>query len=122
MWSAFDRRMALTGARSCVAHPFFTLVVTLRSVAHSLDLADDDPALARLRDIYLDPWRRYASWDDLQSTYVLASRVQMVNRALTWYRVVSHLEESYRCEEADAVPGWLKEFLEVVTRDMTGGR
>lgn len=102
---------------SCVAHPFFTLVVTLRSVAYSLSLMDDDPTLAQLRDAYLDPWRAYASWDDLQSAFVLASRVGMVNRALTWYRVVSHLEEPYRSEQADAVPGWLHEFLTVVTED-----
>jgi hypothetical protein len=102
---------------SCVAHPFFTLVVTLRSVAYSLDLLAGDPVLDQLRDAYLDPWRRYASWDDLQSAFALASRVGMVNRALTWYRVVSHLEEPYRSEQADAVPGWLHEFLVEVTGD-----
>jgi hypothetical protein len=102
---------------SCVAHPFFTLVVTLRSVAYSLNLLAGDPALDQLRDAYLEPWRRYASWDDLQSAFVLASRVGMVNRALTWYRVVSHLEEPYRSEQADAVPGWLHEFLGIVTGD-----
>lgn len=102
---------------SCVAHPFFTLVVTLRSVAYSLNLMADDPALAQLRDHYLDPWRPYASWDDLQAAFDLASRVGMVNRALTWYQVVTHLEEPYRSEQADAVPGWLHEFLTVVTGD-----
>jgi hypothetical protein len=102
---------------SCVAHPFFTLVVTLRSVAYSLDLLAGDPVLDQLRDAYLKPWEQFTSWADLQSAFVLANRVGMVNRALTWHRVVSHLEEPYRSEQADAVPGWLHEFLTEVSGD-----
>jgi hypothetical protein len=35
-----------------------------------------------------------------------------VCRALTWHRVVTSLEEPFRSEQAEAVPGWLGEFLE----------
>jgi hypothetical protein len=96
---------------SCVAHPFFTLVVTLRSVAYTLQLGPADPLLLKLRDIYLEPWTLYGSMADLRSAFALANRVGMVNRALTWYRVVCALEEPYRSEQIDAVPGWLHEFL-----------
>src|SRR2546428_6438316 len=46
---------------SSVTHPFFTLLVTLRSVAYWRGLAEDDPALTRLRGIYLDGWADYGT-------------------------------------------------------------
>lgn len=86
-------------------------------MAYTLKLAAGDPALTRLRDLYLEPWQRYASPADLVTAFDLASRVGTVNWALTWYQVVSKLAESYRSEHAGAVPGWLQEFLAAV-----GGR
>ena len=35
----------------------------------------------------------------------------MPARALTWHRVLSAVPEAQRAEDADAVPGWLQEFL-----------
>ena len=39
----------------------------------------------------------------------------MVCHALTWYHVVSSLEEPFKAEHAEAVPGWLQEFLNAET-------
>lgn len=100
---------------SCVAHPFFTLVVALRSVAYGLALAEGARELAQLRDVYLEPWTRFASREQLLAACKLALRVGMVCRALTWYRVVSSLEEPFRAEHAGAVPGWLQAFLNAET-------
>lgn len=75
---------------SCAAHPFFTLVVTLRSVAYRLGRVESDREVAR--------------------------RLGMVCRALTWHRVVSGLEEPLKGGHAEAVPGWLREFLDAETR------
>lgn len=96
---------------SCVAHPFFTLLVTLRSVAYRLKLDDHAPELSQLRDIYLEPFQRFESPERLRAAFALANRVAMICRALTWYRVVSHLDDSHKAEYAEAVPGWLQEFL-----------
>jgi aminoglycoside phosphotransferase (APT) family kinase protein len=96
---------------SCVAHPFFSLLVTLRSVAYRLKLDADAPELARLRDIYLEPWTRFERRERLLEAFALANRIAMICRALTWYRVVSSLDGATNAEYADAVPGWLQEFL-----------
>lgn len=96
---------------SCVAHPFFTLLVTLRSVAYRLKLDDQAPELLQLRDVYLEPWTRFESRERLREAFALANRVAMVCRVLTWYRVVSSLDDALKAEYADAVPGWLQEFL-----------
>jgi Phosphotransferase enzyme family len=96
---------------SCVAHPFCTLVVTLRGIAYRQGWGEDAPELAQLRDAYLAPWTRFESWENLREAFALAQRVGKVCRALTWHRVVSQLEEPFKSADADAVPGWLQLFL-----------
>jgi hypothetical protein len=69
------------------------------------------PALARLRDVYLEPWQRYDSHTGLVETFNLAWRVGMVSRALSWHRSIRTLPEPYRQEYRYTVPAWLSEFL-----------
>ena len=110
-----DGRYALADwGESCVAHPFSTLLVNGRSIAYRLGFLGEEgwrPEATRLRDAYLEPWGVYGSREDLQAACALARQLAMVGRALTWHHVVSRLEEPQRSEEADAVPGWLQEFL-----------
>ncbi len=101
---------------SCVAHPFFSMVVALRSVAYSLDLEDHAPELTQLRDAYLEPWTRFAPRERLLAAMKLAQWLGMLCRTLTWYHVVSSLEGDARAEYAEAVPGWLQGFLDAVPR------
>jgi len=44
--------------------------------------------------------------------FAIAMQIGAVNRALTWHRVVSSLPRRWKRQNADAVPGWLKEYLE----------
>jgi hypothetical protein len=96
---------------SGVAHPFITLLVTSRVIAWRLELAEDAPELVHLRDIYLEPWTHYESRENLIEAFKLAYRVGMVCRALTWRRILAGVEEPVNAEYAEAVPGWLQEFL-----------
>jgi hypothetical protein len=100
---------------SCVAHPFCTLVVTLRGIAYRQSWNESAPELAQLRDSYLAPWVNFETHENLLAAFALAQRVGRVCRALTWYRVVSHLEEPFKSADADAVPGWLQVFLAAET-------
>jgi hypothetical protein len=100
---------------SGVAHPFFTLLVTSRVIAWRLKLAEDAPELVHLRDIYLEPWTHYESRENLVAAFKLAYRVGMVCRALTWRRILAGVEEPVKAEYAEAVPGWLQEFLNYET-------
>jgi hypothetical protein len=96
---------------ACVTHPFFSMVVTLRSIANRFGLAEDAPEVVRLRDIYLEPWTRFETREHLLPVFDLAQRAGMVGRALTWHLVLSGLEGPHQAEFADAVPGWLGDFL-----------
>ncbi len=100
---------------SGVAHPFCTLLVTSRVIAWRLELEENAPELVRLYDVYLEPWTCYASLESLNAALKLAYRVGMVCRALTWRRVTAGVGEPFKSEYADAVPGWLQEFLNYET-------
>lgn len=89
----------------------------LRSAAHTLGLAVDAPEVVALRDIYLEAWQPFAPRAALLEASELAQRLGMVCRALTWHRVVTSLEEPMRSEYADAVPGWMEEFIRKASDD-----
>lgn len=104
---------------ACISHPFFSLVVGLRSIASRLDLQKGGPEMAALRLVYLEPWSRYAPRRRLQSAADLAGRLGTVVRALNWHEVLCKLPDGpERAAEASSVPGWLKRFLQAETRRM----
>ncbi|HYN88730.1 MAG TPA: phosphotransferase, partial [Ardenticatenaceae bacterium] len=96
---------------ACAAHPFFSLLVTLVSVVNALGLEEHAPEMAVLRDVYLEPWTRFESRENLLAAFALAQQAAMVCRALTWQMAVVRTEEGQREEHAGRVPAWLQEFL-----------
>ncbi|WFE51133.1 phosphotransferase [Micromonospora sp. WMMD1155] len=93
-----------------VAHPFGTLLVTLRSVAYAKKLAVDDAGLVRLRDAYLEAWTDSYDRRTLVEAADLAIGLGPVGRSLSWRRALDTPDES-RAEYANAVPGWLEELF-----------
>ncbi|MEU1590511.1 phosphotransferase [Micromonospora sp. NPDC005710] len=93
-----------------VAHPFGTLLVTLRSIGHASTLAADDARLVRLRDAYLEAWTDRYDRRTLIEAADLAINLGPVSRSLSWRRALDTAAES-RAEYADAVPGWLEELF-----------
>lgn len=110
-----DRYIFTDWADSSVAHPFFTMLVTIRAAAHRLKLAEDGPEMARLRDAYLEPWTRFAPRPQLLAVYHLAYRLAMLNRSLSWHFGTGSLSLEDKADYLDYVPGWLQDFLEAVT-------
>ena len=100
---------------SSVAHPFFTMLVTIRAAAHRLELAEEGPEMIRLRDAYLEPWTRFATRPTLLSAFGQAYRLGMANRALSWQLGTGSLAAKHKEPYADAVPGWLQDFLNAVS-------
>ncbi|MFG1838193.1 aminoglycoside phosphotransferase family protein [Micromonospora sp. NPDC049175] len=93
-----------------VAHPFGTLLVTLRSIRFATELAADDARLARLRDAYLEAWTDRYDRGTLVEAVDLAINLGAVSRSLSWRRALDTVDAS-RAEYADAVPGWLAELF-----------
>jgi hypothetical protein len=96
---------------SAVTHPFFTLVVMLRGASNSLEIGPDASELTQMRDWYLSQWTDFAPLEELRPVVKLAERIGLVNRALTWQRVISHLPEELKPDYAIAVPSYLQEFI-----------
>lgn len=93
-----------------VAHPFGTLLVTLRSVAYGAGLDPGDPVLRRLRDAYLEAWTDRYDRAALREAAGLAMIVATVSRSLSWRRALSAPDPA-GAEYAGAVPGWLGEVF-----------
>jgi hypothetical protein len=96
---------------SSVAHPFQTLVVTLRYLAWRFELEPRAPELERARDAYLEPWTQFGTHRDLRRAFDLAYQVGTVSRALAHHRFLTAREPELRGDEAVAVANGLRLFL-----------
>jgi Phosphotransferase enzyme family len=102
---------------AALTHPFATLLVTLRWVAHSFELGEwtpFGPAIAeidRLRDAYLEAWSDVLPHDRLVELVRIATWTGMLGRALTWRAARLHATDAELADSASAVSGWLKELL-----------
>jgi Phosphotransferase enzyme family len=98
---------------SCVSHPFHTLVVTLRALAHRLELAPGGPDLFRLREAYLEPFAHYGSHDDLVAAADLAHFTGTAARSLAWHRFLAPREPEFRTNDAESVPYGMRRILDL---------
>ena len=104
---------------AALAHPFGSLLVTLRFVGDQLGTTDwspfDEmpPELARLRDAYLEPWTDRAPRRRLLRLVDLACWTDMVARALAWRAALPYATDEQLAEFGHAIPAWLTELAEV---------
>ena len=97
-------------ADSSVGHPYFGIVIALRSIADLFELEPGAPELERLVDAYLEPWTAIAPRNALRALLPTAYRLGMLNRALSWLETVRGLEGPLHDQFAPSVSGWLEEF------------
>jgi phosphotransferase family enzyme len=97
---------------ACVSHPFYSLSVILRSIAYGFKLKAGSRELARVRDVYLEPFTRIATRKQIRAAYPLAVRLGWISRALSWALVVENLSPSGKRKERGSVPRSLQRFLE----------
>lgn len=96
---------------SGISHPFFTLFITMRTIVHWLKMDETSKEVIRVRDVFLEPFTRYMSRDNLVEAYQLACRLAMVNRAISWQLGTGALPMKYKEPYIDSVPEWLQDFL-----------
>jgi Phosphotransferase enzyme family len=96
---------------ACASHPFCSLTVGLRAFAYWLGLDAQDPDVQRARDAYLELWDSFASRKELREASVLAERLGMLVRALTYRRIQLQSPEALMTEYGESVAGWLEDFL-----------
>jgi hypothetical protein len=96
---------------SSISHPFFSTLVTLRSIAHWLQLGETGPEVTSVRDAYLEPWTGRLSRSEVSSAFDMAYRLAMVNRALSWRQGIGRLDRKHKEAYADSVSGWMQDYL-----------
>jgi len=101
-------------AECCVAHPFFTMRVTLRASAHFAGMTEDAAPLVAMRDAYLEPWTRFAPRAELLPAFTLSQQLENISRGRTWHRLVTSLSGEERRQEADMLPLNMRRFLKAI--------
>ena len=97
---------------SCVAHPFFSMAVTLEGqLAWGLDDIEGSEDVRPFRDVYLQPFARYATLPSLEEAHTTALRLGWICRALNWHRIASALAPPHREEKLRGVELRLQLFL-----------
>ncbi|HEX6139288.1 MAG TPA: aminoglycoside phosphotransferase family protein [Candidatus Limnocylindria bacterium] len=96
---------------ACIAHPFHSLVVALRSLAYRNGWAPNGSEVTRLLDAYLEPWSRHGSRAVLRDAASVARRTGTVQRSLAWRRSVLGMPAALRDEYVDSVPYGLRLYL-----------
>jgi len=96
-----------------VTHPFVSLRTFFVSIEIALELDDYafTPEMAVLLDLYLEPFQKFASKDDLRKAYALSKPVASIVKTLAWHQSITRMDKSIREEYAWIVPEVLKEFL-----------
>jgi hypothetical protein len=96
---------------ACVAHPFHSLVVALRSLAYRNGWSPGAPEVTRLLDAYLEPWSGHGSRESLLHVADAARRTGTIQRSLAWRRSVLAMPQALRDEYVDSVPYGLRLYL-----------
>lgn len=110
---------------TALAHPFFSLLVSLRSIGYrledetGLEPVGEFPEVSALRNVYLRCWTDYLSPDDLYEASRIAAPLSMVSRAISWRDDLYSLAPPARLGNTHTVPAWLRIYLD---SEMTGAR
>jgi hypothetical protein len=97
-----------------ITHPFISLRTFFVSIENSLELDDYafTPEMAALLDLYLEPFQKFASKDELLKAFELSKPIASVISSLSWHQGITRMNESMREEFAWIVPEVLREFIE----------
>jgi hypothetical protein len=101
------RARFLDWGEGAVSHPFAGLTNTLRDIAYRRGLEPDSAEVLRLRDVYLEPWTRFAPLDELHTTFARGYVLGMLCRAVTWERLLASASQDARHEYDRNAAIWL---------------
>ncbi len=95
-----DRARFYDWGDSVVSHPFASMVVALGSMPDQYGISEDDPAITRLRDAYLEAFSDLAPHKELVEQLDLACWIGIAARALVWERALVTQDEPTEWEKA----------------------
>ena len=104
-----DRPLYFDWTDCCVTHPFFSLYPFLLGIEKRWETI---PGIRRrFRDVYLQPWRRYAPHDSLVADFEVAQTLAPLYLATLYHQlIIPHLAATW--EMRDGVPFNLRMLLQ----------
>lgn len=103
---AEGRPTFLDWAEAVVSHPFLGSVLMLRAATERSGLDPGSPGVERLRDLYLEPFTRFAPLPELRDAFGHAYLLGTLARALSW--------EEGGDESGEYVKAWVEIFRDVL--------
>jgi hypothetical protein len=97
----------LDWGEGAVSHPFAGLTNTLRDLAYRRRLEPDSAEVLRLRDLYLEPWTRFAPMEELRAMFAAGYLLGALCRAVTWERFLAEASQATRDEYDRNAAVWL---------------
>jgi hypothetical protein len=97
----------LDWGEGAVAHPFAGVTNTLRDIAYRRRLEPDSTDVLRLRDVYLEPWTRFAPISELRTAFAHGYLLGMLCRAATWERFLADAPRDVQDEYDRNAAIWL---------------
>jgi Phosphotransferase enzyme family len=115
------RPVFIDWAEAVVTHPFVGPLQTLRGATEGGGYAPASADVERLRDLYLEPFTRFAGIDDLRALFADGYVLHGVSRADLWRRTLEPIPSEARRQYGEPVAAWLEIIRELVDGTITLG-
>jgi hypothetical protein len=108
-------------AEAVVTHPFVAPLLALRSATERAGYEPGSPEVEQLRDLYLEPFTRFAPPAELRGLFADGYLLFPISRADVWRRTLEGRSAALLQEHGDPVNAWLEILGELVDGTTTLG-
>jgi hypothetical protein len=115
------RPVLIDWAEAVVTHPFVGSLQTLRGATERLGYEPGSSKVERLRDLYLEPFSRFAPMSELRELFSDGYLLHGISRAELWCRTLARLPVEAQAEYGQPVAAWLEIIRELVDGTTTLG-
>ncbi len=115
------RPVFIDWAEAVVSHPFLGPLQSLRIAVERAGADHGSPEVERLRDLYLEPFTRFAPMVELRELFSDGYLLHGVSRAVLWKRTLEGLPAEQTEEYGSPIAAWLETVSELVDGTTTLG-
>jgi hypothetical protein len=108
------RPVFIDWAEAVVTHPFIGPLLALRSATDRSGYEPGSPEVERLRDLYLEPFTKFAPLTELRELFAAGYLLFPISRADAWRRTLEGQPREVRERLGDPINGWLDILGELV--------
>jgi Phosphotransferase enzyme family len=101
-------------AEAVVTHPFVGPLLALRSATERSGYEPGSAEVERLRDLYLEPFARFAPLAELRELFAAGYLLFPISRADVWKRTLEGQPNEFVEQLCDPIKGWLEILGELV--------